>query len=117
MLQALTSAGYRRITAELDERHVIGRKFLERCGFQLEAILRKHKIVQRRNRNTALYVVLNTDFQEVELKIKTLLGWSLLPEVHKVAEMELGVKREAMPSVAGGSKDGAIKKKKNKNKK
>ena len=89
--------GYRRITAEVDARCVIGRKFLERCGFQLEAVLRKHKIVQNRNSDTALYVVLNSDWVDVERKLKVLLGMSLKPIVHKIAEIEppdLQVKHE-----------------------
>lgn len=52
------------MTAETDERHVVARKFLQRCGFEMEAILRKHKIVQRKNCNTALFVMLNSDWQE-----------------------------------------------------
>lgn len=84
----MTCLGYRRITAEVDERHVIGRRFLESCGFQLEAVLHKHKVVQRRNRNTALYVVLNSDWLEVETKLKRRMGYSLQPVVHKVAEIE-----------------------------
>ena len=56
------------MTAELDERHVIGRKFLQRCGFELEAVLRKHRVVGNRNRNTAVYVVLNSDWQETAEK-------------------------------------------------
>jgi hypothetical protein len=84
----MTDSGYRRITAEVDERHVIGRRFLESCGFQLEAVLRKHKVVQRRNRNTALYVVLNSEWLETETKLKRRLGYSLQPVAHKVAEIE-----------------------------
>ena len=67
--------GIRRITSELDERHVIARKFLQRCGFQLEATLRKHKIVQNRNRNTSLYVILNSEWIDVERKLHSLLGY------------------------------------------
>ena len=84
------AAGYRRITAEVEERHVIGRKFLERCGFQCEAILRKHKVLHCRNSNTALYVMLNSDFEQVERKLKTHLGLSLTAKMHKIAELESG---------------------------
>ena len=74
VIHFLTMSGYRRVTAELDERHVIGRKFLQRCGFELEAVLRKHRVVGNRNRNTALYVLLNSDWQESsEKKLQSLL--------------------------------------------
>jgi hypothetical protein len=76
--------------AEVEERHQIGRKFLERCGFQCEAVLRKHKVLHQRNSNTALYTVLNSDFLEVEKRLKTHLGWSLAPKMHKIAEVECG---------------------------
>lgn len=82
------TAGYRRITAQVDERHVIGRKFLERCGFTLECVLRKHKILQQRNSNTALYVVLNSEWLDVERKLKHSLGINLAPENHKIAAIE-----------------------------
>lgn len=72
----------------MDERHVIGRKYLERCGFTLECVLRKHKILQQRNSNTALYVVLNSEWVDVERKLKGYLGISLTPQVHKIASIE-----------------------------
>lgn len=40
----LFSVGYRRVSSTLNERHVIGRRFLERCGMRCEATLRKHKV-------------------------------------------------------------------------
>jgi glutaredoxin-related protein len=105
-------AGYRRIVAEVEERHQIGRKFLERCGFQCEAVLRKHKVLHQRNSNTALYTVLNSDFLEVEKRLKTYLGWSLAPKMHKIAEVESGsgVKGEAVGEVGKGGTGGSSKK-------
>jgi hypothetical protein len=41
------------------------RKFLERCGFVLESIMRKYRIVNRRNRDIAVYVVFNSDWEQV----------------------------------------------------
>lgn len=84
----ICSTGYRRITAETDERNIISRKFLERCGFEQEAVLRKHRIVQNRNSNTALYTVLNSDWIDIERKLKALLGIPLAPVLHKIAEIE-----------------------------
>lgn len=83
-LQWLFRIGYRRVVVEADTRHVIYRKFLERCGFRLEAVLRKHKILRKRNKDTALYVMLNSEFPEVEVAFKKLLGIPLRVKVEKV---------------------------------
>ena len=64
------------------------RKFIEKCGFQQESIMRKHRIVDRRNRDTAVYVVLNSDWEQIDVKLKKILGISLRAKVHKVAEIE-----------------------------
>lgn len=74
VLGFLFTQGYRRVTAELDARHLLYRKFLERCHFKLEAVLRKHKIVCQRNRDTALYVLLNSEFDEATKGFQRLLG-------------------------------------------
>ena len=80
--------GYRRIIAEVDTRHLIARKFLERCGFKIEGILRKHRIVNRRNRDTVLFVFLNSDWDEVMIKLKRLLGIELRPKGKNVADVD-----------------------------
>lgn len=97
LLQWLVDAGYRRITVEVDVRHAIMRKFLERCGFQSEAVLRKHRIVQRRNRDSALYVVLNSEFVDVSLRLKLLLGIDPKPKVAKPAEIQEAAKGPGTP--------------------
>eukprot|EP01041_Mallomonas_annulata_P003185 gene3185-6282_t len=87
LLQWLVSSGYRRISCEIDSRHMILKKFLERCGFKLEAILRKHRIIARRNRDTAVYSILNSDWNEEEFKLKKYIGIPIT-KVHKVAEID-----------------------------
>lgn len=62
--------GYRRVTAEVDERHIVARKFFQRCGLMFETILRKHRVIQNRNSNTALYVILNSDWNQVGPKLR-----------------------------------------------
>jgi hypothetical protein len=80
--------GYRRITAEVDSRHLIGRKFLERIGFRTEAILRKHRIICDRNRDTALFTMVNSDWEEISLALKKYLGYPVGPIKHKIAEID-----------------------------
>lgn len=74
------------------------RKFLERCGLVMESVMRKHKIVDSRNRDTAVYVLLNSDWDTINVKLKKILGIDLRKKVHKVAEIE-----EASSRVNGNS--------------
>ena len=70
---------YRRVTVEADTRNIIYRKFLERCGFKCEAILRKHRIFKGcKNRDTAIYVILNSEYRD---DIKDKLRKTILLEV------------------------------------
>lgn len=78
------------MTALTDSRHVIYRKFLERCGLTLEAVMRKHGVVHNRNRDTALYSILNSDWEDCEIKIKKHIGMSLKPLMHNAIEIDSG---------------------------
>ena len=73
---------------EVDIRNIIMRKFLERCGFQQESIMRKHRIVDCRNRDTAVYVLLNSDWDQINVRLKKILGLDLYTKMHKIAEIE-----------------------------
>jgi RimJ/RimL family protein N-acetyltransferase len=125
LLKSLFLANYRRVTVEVDSRHIIMRKFLERCGFILEAVLRKCRIVDRRNSDVALYVMLNSEWVDVDIRLKKLLGLPLQPVMHKVAEIDKareavpGLSRVAVDGIAsnGSGSSGVSKKKKNHKKK
>ncbi len=67
--------GFRRVTAEVDERNIIARKLLIKCGFQFETTLRKHKVIQNRNSNTALYVLLNSEWLEAQKNLSNVIGY------------------------------------------
>jgi len=84
-----TVTGYRRVTAEVDSRNIIGRRFMERCGFYLEGILYKHKVISRRNSDTALYVMLNSDWCDAERALTTLLRVSIGVTALKAADIEV----------------------------
>ena len=58
---------------ETDARNIICKKFLEKTGFKLEAILRKHKIVYDRNCDTCVYVLLNSEFEDINRKLSKVL--------------------------------------------
>ena len=73
---------------EVDIRNVIMRKFIERCGFQQESVMRKHRIIDCRNRDTAVYVLLNSDWDQINIRLKKILGLDLHNKMHKVAEIE-----------------------------
>lgn len=115
------------MTVETDSRHLIFRKFLQRCGFSLDGVMRKHRVVHNRNRDTALYSMLNSDWEDIEIKIKTHIGISVKPVMHNVIEIDSGIEvenqilrdkvlRQQEASGAGGSKEKAKKKKKIKKK-
>ena len=56
----------------------------------MEAILRKHRIVHNRNRDTALYSLLNSDWEDIEVRIKKHIGLSLKPVMHNAIEIDSG---------------------------
>ena len=66
--------GYRRITVLADSRNILMKKYLSVCGFSLESVMRKHRIVRNRNRDTAVYVLLNSEWPEEEYKLKKRLN-------------------------------------------
>lgn len=79
----LFNNGYRRIYAEFDERHLIAKKFFQRCGFLCEAVLRKHKIVRHRSQNTAVYALLNSDWEQIKPILQRHLGLSTQVKLQK----------------------------------
>lgn len=57
------SCKYRRVQMEIDARHTVMRKFAEDCGFLHEGTLRKHRVMRKRSRDTAVYSMLNSDWK------------------------------------------------------
>ena len=79
LLDWLFECGYRRVTAQADAHNQVATKFLERVGFSLEAVLRKHRIVERRNRDTSLYRILNSDWPTASVALHRLLDVPFKP--------------------------------------
>eukprot|EP01039_Chlorochromonas_danica_P006433 gene6433-7095_t len=96
VIKWLVESGYRRIVCQVNERHWIARKFLQRAGFLLEATMRKHRIVQRRNCNTAVYVMLNSDFQSIEDKLRLVLGLEKPTKGIPIASLPTAIDRSAL---------------------
>ncbi len=57
------SCNYRRVDMEIDSRHSVMRKCAEDCGFLHEGTLRKHRVIRKRSRDTAVYSMLNSDWK------------------------------------------------------
>jgi RimJ/RimL family protein N-acetyltransferase len=91
ILQELFKQGYRRVTFEVNSKNVIMRKFLERCGFVFESVIRKHKIILGRNRDTYVYAVLNSEFIDCEIKLKKYLGLDIVPKKKKAADLTVQI--------------------------
>ena len=87
LLQHLFASGYRRVTVEVNAKNVIMRRCVERCGFLMESILRKHRIHNCRSSDTALYVILNSEFAVTEVKLKKYLNIDIRAGVVKVAQI------------------------------
>lgn len=57
-------ACYRRVEWQCDAQDTRARKAAERAGFVLEGVLRKHQVVRKCNRDTALYSMTNSDWRD-----------------------------------------------------
>eukprot|EP01031_Cornospumella_fuschlensis_P035309 gene35309-42784_t len=119
VIKQLVDSGYRRITFEVDERHIIARKFFQRCGFLHEATLRKHRIINSRNSSSAVYVMLNSDWSSIESKLYKTVGLKPSDAKIKVAALPTAIDKSALVSSTlkngeNGMNNIGLKKKKNK---
>lgn len=82
ILRHLFDAGYRRVTAEVSSANIPALKFMKKCGFSVEGVMRKHRIVHGCNQDTTLYALLNSEWPDVKRAFDLRLGLvSLLPTV------------------------------------
>lgn len=54
----------------------------------MESILRKHRIVKNRNRDSAMYVILNSEWLESAVKLKKYLGIDPKPKTVRLADIQ-----------------------------
>jgi hypothetical protein len=64
VLSHLFGLGYRRVERRCDAEDHRVRKAIERIGFALEGVLRKHRVVSGCNVDTALYALTNSDWRD-----------------------------------------------------
>jgi len=64
LLDKLFALGYRRVELSIDSQDVTSRKLPGRLGFTQEGLLPKHKIVREANRDSAIYGMLNSDWNK-----------------------------------------------------
>ncbi|CAM9120764.1 unnamed protein product [Chrysoparadoxa australica] len=63
LLQHLFELGYRRVEWQVDALDNRAKALAEGAGMVLEGVLRKHMVVKERNRDTALFAVVNSDWK------------------------------------------------------
>jgi hypothetical protein len=80
----------------------------------MEAILRKHMIINRRNRDTALYVMLNSEWKDAEVKLKIYLGISIFGVKQKIAEIDYSELKSSAGQITTTDSKRTVKRKKKK---
>ena len=72
----------------------------------MEAVLRKHRVVNNRNRDTALYVMLNSEWDHAAIKLKKYLGIDPKPKGVKLADIESAT--SAVPKNRSAQSNGIV---------
>ncbi len=70
--EAFDLLGYRRVEWKCDRLNVRSRRAALRLGFRFEGIFRQHMIVKGKNRDTAWFAMLDTDWPEVKRRLESL---------------------------------------------
>lgn len=66
MRRVFDEMGYRRLEWKCDDRNQPSKRAAERLGFRYEGLFRQHMIVKGRNRDTAWYSILDSDWPTVK---------------------------------------------------
>jgi RimJ/RimL family protein N-acetyltransferase len=70
--EAFEVLGYRRVEWKCDSLNERSRRAALRLGFRFEGIFRQHMIVKGRNRDTAWFAMLDSDWPDVKRRLDTL---------------------------------------------
>jgi RimJ/RimL family protein N-acetyltransferase len=74
MLRHAFDLGYRRVEWKCDDHNLRSRKAAERMGFRFEGIQEAHFIIKGRNRDTAWFRILDSEWPEVRARLEQLLS-------------------------------------------
>ena len=77
--------GYRRLEWKCDALNAPSRRAALRYGFTFEGIFRKHMIIKHRNRDTAWFSMLDTEWKPRRVGIRTLAEPEQLRRVRQAA--------------------------------
>jgi len=69
LLNTLFQQRYRRIQLSMDIDHLRARKGFEQLGFTYEGTLRKERVIRNCNQDTAVYSILNSDWENISTRI------------------------------------------------
>ena len=70
--EAFDVLGYRRVEWKCDSLNERSRRAALRLGFRFEGIFRQHMIVKGKNRDTAWFAMLDSDWREVNRRLESL---------------------------------------------
>jgi len=75
LIREAMSHGYRRVEWKCDALNARSRKAALRLGFRFEGIFRQHMLIKGRNRDTAWFSMLSTEWPAVEAAMQRWLAW------------------------------------------
>jgi RimJ/RimL family protein N-acetyltransferase len=73
MRHVFDELGYRRLEWKCDALNKASRNAADRLGFAFEGVFRQHLIIKGRNRDTAWYAIVDTDWPALKARIETWL--------------------------------------------
>lgn len=73
MRHAFDDLGYRRLEWKCNALNAASRRAAERFGFTFEGVFRQHQIVKARNRDTAWYAIIDSDWPRIRAGFQTWL--------------------------------------------
>ena len=74
MMQWAFDAGYRRYEWKCDSQNMASRRAAQRLGFSYEGIFRQHMVIKGRNRDTAWFAVIDSDWPALKAAYETWLA-------------------------------------------
>ena len=73
LCESFDRLGYRRVEWKCDALNARSRRAATRLGFSFEGVFRQHALVKRRNRDTAWFAMLDTDWPRIRENFEAVL--------------------------------------------